>query len=491
VSETAERPSAGSAIQQLPSRILVGGEWRTAGTGGTHEHVNPATGRVQHVVPMAGPQDIDDAVVAARSAFAAWRDWTPSRRRRTLTDLADLVRHNTLELAAITTAEVGIPVSMASFSVDFAADWIEESAGWADRIAGEVPPTDRSTGLVYTRADPVGVVGALTTWNGPIAAFAMAVAPALAAGCTTVVKPSELAPFGALRIAELCLEAGIPPGVVSVAPGRADAGEALVSHPDIDKIVFTGSPATARQIAARCAHNLTPTLFELGGKSAVIVCDDADLDRVVTSVLALAFAAGQSCTLGSRLLVHHSIATELTERLVAAFETLKQGDPTDPATMLGPVINAAACDRIMSMIDRARAYARVATGGRRLDGDLAAGYFIAPTLIDKIDNRAEIARTEVFGPVVSLIEFADETDAIAIANDSEFGLAGYVFTTDVSRAHQLAEQLDVGSVTVNGGSVPIAAAAPFGGRKNSGYGKQGGRAGVLEFLSTKTIQIVV
>ncbi|MCW2496725.1 aldehyde dehydrogenase family protein [Jatrophihabitans sp.] len=475
--------------EDLPDRILAGATWLHAASGGDFPHVNPATGRVQRSVPLAGAAEIGDAVGAARVALPSWRDVGGAGRRRALSNLADLVRRDRDGLAAVTTAEVGIPISMAPFSVDFAADWIEESARWADRLGGEVLPSAPGD-LIYTQADPLGVVGALTTWNGPIAAFAMAVAPALAAGCTVVVKPSELAPFGALRIAQLCAEAGIPPGVVSVLPGRAEAGEALVGHPGIDKVVFTGSPPTARLIAAACAQHLTPTLFELGGKSAVIVCADADLDRVVSSVLGLSFAAGQSCTLGSRLVVHRSVVGELTDRLVAAFESLRQGNPADPATMLGPVINDAACERILGLIDRARGYGRVVTGGERRGGELAEGFFIAPTLVDRIDNSSELARTEAFGPLVGLLEYGDDAEAVRIANDSEYGLAGYVFTADASRAHRLAAQFDVGSVTVNGGTVPISAQAPFGGRKSSGHGKQGGLAGVLEFTSTKSIQIV-
>jgi aldehyde dehydrogenase (NAD+) len=343
--------------------------------------------------------------------------------------------------------------------------------------------------FAYTALEPMGVIAVIATWNGSSGAFGMAAGPALAAGCCVVMKPSELAPFGMIHIGRLALEAGIPPGVVNILPGGPQAGERLVRHPGVDKVTFTGSPATGKRIAAACAESLTPCLMELGGKSPVIVFDDADLDAAAARAMSITFNSGQICTFGSRLLVQASIYDQLVERIVANLGKVKQGDPLDPETVMGPVINQSSCDRIMGMIEQARnAGADVLAGGRRRDGTLADGFFIEPTVL-AVDNDAEIARTEVFGPVVSVIRFEDDEEAVALANDTEYGLAAYAFTRDVTKAIWIADRLDAGAVGVNGGTAPGHPNVPFGGRKQSGYGKQGGRDGVMEFVHTKSVQI--
>jgi aldehyde dehydrogenase (NAD+) len=319
----------------------------------------------------------------------------------------------------------------------------------------------------------------------------MSIGAPLAAGCTVVAKPSELAPFGAIRTTQLALEAGIPPGVLNVITAGPEASEALVAHPGIDKITFSGSPMTARKIAAAAAQQLTPAVFELGGKSASLVFADADLDKAVTAAMQVIGNAGQICTLGSRLLVHESRHDEFVEKLSGALAAIKQGDPFAEGVMMGPVINEAAQSRILGMIDRARDSGEVVTGGGRGEGELAAGWFVEPTIVALPDNSAELAQREVFGPVVATIPFASEEQAVEMANDTEYGLAAFVFTGDVSRAHRVAAALDAGNVGVNGGATPAGPHIGFGGRKQSGYGKQGGLGGVLEFVAEKTVQVAL
>ncbi|MGI5134244.1 MULTISPECIES: aldehyde dehydrogenase family protein [unclassified Streptomyces] len=476
-------------VSVLPTRLIIGDERVEKSTGGVFEHVNPTTGRVQRSVAMAGPQEIDRAVEVARAALPEWRRWTPAARRRVLVKLADLLREHEDELRTIMTLESGNTVTLTPWLVDFAVNVTEDAAGWAERIYGDTLPFSDNDHFKYSSPEPVGVVGVITTWNGSVPSLATVVASAMAAGCTVVAKPSELGPFGPLRFAELCLEAGIPAGVMNVVPGSNEAGEALVSHPGIDKIAFVGSAPVARKIAASAAPRLTPCLFELGGKSARLVFDDADIDRVVEAAMSVTMISGQACTMGSRFLVHSHVYDEVAERLTKQLQSVKIGDPFDPDTTMGPVVNNVACDRILGLVDRARDSANVLTGGTRLGGDLSEGFFIGPTLVADVDNSSELAQTEAFGPVLAMTRFEDEDDAIAYANDSEYGLAGYVFTQDLSRAHRVASQINAGVIGINGAFAPAGDGMPFGGRKSSGYGKVEGRAGVMEFIDMKTVSI--
>ncbi len=474
-------------IDLLEGRLLVGGEWLEEASGGGLDHVNPTTGKLQRAFPLAGQAEIDAAVEAARAALPAWRRVDPAERRRILARLADLIRQHGEELVTISMLECGIRSTLARAAIT--AEWVDHAAGWAERLYGDVIPTDPAL-LDYTTREPVGVVAVLLTWNAPLNSLGLTVAPPLAAGCSIVLKPSELAPFTALRFGRLCLEAGIPAGVVNVVPGAGETGAALVSHPNVDKISFTGGRATARKIAAACAETLKPALFELGGKSANLVFADADLDEAVRTTLVFTARSGQGCTVPSRLLVQSSIYDAFVERAAAAAKAVKVGDPFAPDTEMGPVISQAACDRILGMVERARAEgATLVTGGRRSDGDLAPGFFIEPTVLTDVDNTSELGREEVFGPVLAAMRFEDEEEAVALANDSVYGLAAYIHTRDISRALRLASALEAGSVGVNGGRVPGGPFAPFGGTKQSGYGKIGGHAGVLEFTRTKNVQI--
>ncbi|MFT3866528.1 MAG: aldehyde dehydrogenase family protein [Solirubrobacterales bacterium] len=480
-----------SAAELLPTELIIDGASLDSASGGVYEHVNPATGSAQATIPMAGVEEVDRAVASARAALPAWRDWNPVERRRVLMRFADLVRAEVDELATIASLETGGPITISPYVVQWGADWIEEAAGWADRLAGTTAPLAGRGVFDYTAVEPFGVVAALATWNGSTGAFGMSIGAPLAAGCTVVAKPSELAPFGAIRTTQLALEAGIPPGVLNVITAGPEASEALVAHPGIDKITFTGSPATARKIAAAAARQLTPAVFELGGKSASLVFEDADLDKAVAAALQLTANSGQVCTLGSRLLVHASRHDEFVEKLTGALAAVRQGDPFAEGVTMGPVINEAALTRILGMIDRARGDGEVVTGGSRAEVSPAGGWFIEPTVVALPDNSAELAQQEVFGPVVATIPFDSEEQAVEIANDTEYGLAAFVFTGDASRVHRVAAALDAGNVGVNGGSTPAGPHIGFGGRKQSGYGKQGGLDGVAEFVNRKTVQVAL
>jgi aldehyde dehydrogenase (NAD+) len=484
---------AGSNLDQpvrLPSGdLLIGGEWVGSGDGTRREAVDPSTGTVLTTIAMATADDVAHAVGAAADAFATWRDWPAQRRRDVLFELARLIEANELELGVIRSLETGAPLKRKR-GTSLAAEWTRYYAGWVDKIEGVTATPYSGPSLSYTLPEPYGVIAALTPWNGGMVSAAMKVVPALAAGNSVVLKPAELSPLGPLRFAELCLEAGLPPGVLNVVPGDAMAGAALVGDARVAKISFTGGGATARRILESAAANLTPVMLELGGKSADLVFPDADLDvAAMTSVqTALANTAGQGCVLPTRLLVHDDVYDEVAGKVAAMARALKVGRPFDEGVQMGPVIDAANCDRILGVIAAARATGagELLAGGERLGDDLAAGYFVAPTVFGEVDNTSELAQREIFGPVLSIVRFSDEDEAVALANATEYGLGGLVFTRDIDRAHRLAKRLAAGYVGINA-FPPMPPNAPFGGVKQSGFGREGGREGLMEFLRIKNV----
>lgn len=471
--------------------LLIGGERVADTSAGTHQHIYPATGRPNVVVSLAGPPEIDRAVAAAKRAQRAWVSLTVDRRRDLLIDLADLVHEHLDELAELNVRDYAVPISYAGTSM-LLERFLRHYAGYVDKPLGASTPVNGSFDINLIEREPYGVVAVIAPWNGALAVAASCVAPALAAGNAVVFKPSELAPLAALRFGELCLLAGLPPGLVNVVPAGADGGDALVRHPDVRKVHFTGGGETARKVIAAAATNLTPVVAELGGKSANLVFSDADLPAAAALAAHQGplMQSGQSCACASRILVQDSIYDDFVDAFLTRIAEAEVGDPLDRAVTVGPVIGEGALRRILATIDDAvgRGSGELLTGGNRIGGDLAAGYFIEPTVFGDVDNASELAQIETFGPVVSVIRFRDDDDAVAIANDSAYGLNAFVHTRDLVRAHSVARRMESGSVWVNQFS-DMSPQGPYGGYKQSGFGRTGGLEGLHEFLQVKNIRI--
>ncbi|CDO28737.1 aldehyde dehydrogenase family protein [Mycolicibacterium porcinum] len=462
------------------------------------EHIYPATGRPNGTVELAGAAEIDNAVRAAAKAQREWVALTVDRRRDLLIGLADVVHEHLDELAKLNVADYGVPISFAGTAM-LLERFLRHFAGYADKPHGVTTPVNGSFDINLVEREPYGVVGVITPWNGALVVTGSCVAPALAAGNAVVLKPSELAPFAALRFGELCLEAGLPEGLVTVVPADAEGGDALVRHPGIGKIGFTGGGGTARKVLQAAATNLTPVVTELGGKSANLIFADADLDlaAALSAHQGPLMQSGQSCACASRILVHDEVYDEFLEKFLGVIGSARIGDPMDPATTFGPVISQAAADRILAAVDAAvsSGAGELLLGGKRirddrLSGDLAEGYYVEPTVFGGVDNASDIAQLETFGPVVSLMRFRAEDEAVAIANDTPYGLNAFVQTTDLNRAHRVARQLESGSVWINQFS-DISPQGPYGGYKQSGAGRTGGVEGLNEFQQVKNIRIAV
>jgi aldehyde dehydrogenase (NAD+) len=477
-------------ISILPSTIaVVGDQLLTEGSGVKHSHIYPANGSITVELQLAGPDEVDNAVVAARAAFPSWRNLSGDARRNLMLKLADLIEAEAAYLSSLEVIGNGAPSMMSAYTPVVVAQRFRYYAGWADKIQGDTLDAWNGPAHNYVSYEPYGVIGAIVPWNGPLFAAAMVVAPLLAAGNCAVLKAPELSPFSVMRLGELFLEAGFPPGVVNTVAGGSELGEAIVTHPGIDKIQFVGSGATAKKVLKGAADTLKPCGLELGGKSAVIVFADADIADAAKRGLSGAMSvSGQGCVNGTRILVERPIYEAYLGAMQAIVPHIKVGDPQSPETVMGPVITPQSLDRILGMIHRATEQgARLITGGARLAGDCNEGFFLPITILADVDPSSEIAQHEVFGPVLTVTPFDTEDEAIALSNDSDYGLGAYIHTQNLRRAHQVASQMQAGMVQVNASGEGMQPFAPFGGFKQSGYGRLGGKQGLFEFLQTRNV----
>ncbi len=473
-------------------QLFIDGKWRDASDGATMPAINPYNQEVHAIVPVASVSDVEDAIAAARRAFDnVWSKTTPGERAKLLYRVADLLEADADRMALLETTDNGKVIRETHNQMGYAARIFRYYAAWADKMHGQVIPLDQKDTFDFTFNVPYGVVATVTAWNSPVAILTNTLPAALAAGNCVIVKPSEHASVTTLEVARLCEKVGFPAGVVQVVTGAGEVGAALTSSNNVDKISFTGSPGVGRIIASVAGTNLKPVTMELGGKSPNIVFNDCDFDRALIGALAGIFGAtGQTCIAGSRLLVQRGVYERMVEGLAARAAMIRMGDPRLTETEMGTAANEPQFDKILSFIEAAKGDgARLVAGGGRAEGPgLEKGFFIQPTIFADVRNEMKVAAEEIFGPVLSIIPFDEEEEAVQIANDTAYGLASGVWSENIGRCMRMMRAIKSGVVWVNTYRV-AAPQAPFGGMKDSGFGRVRGEAGIREFTQTKNVFI--